>query len=66
MQNKYVEKVQEELKAVVAMIKTSFNDNYAMTNPDLVRHLMDKVQEQKYIELKVNDQQYIMNGIKPK
>lgn len=48
----YTDQVETELKSVMKMIETLFDKDYAKKNPDMVRHLMDKVQELKYIELR--------------
>lgn len=50
-ENKYVSQVETELKAVIKLLESQYDKDYAKKNPDMVRHLMDKVQEQKYIEL---------------
>ena len=55
-ENKYVKAVEEELKSVMKMIETSFDKEYAKKNPDMVRHLMEKIQEQKWIEIKQKEQ----------
>lgn len=52
-ENKYTTAVEGELTAVMKMIETQFDKDYAKKNPDMVRHLMDKVQEHKYIEIKL-------------
>ena len=52
--SKYVEQVKTELTAVVQMITEQFGPDYDKKNPDMVRHLMDKIQEQKYIELRAD------------
>lgn len=50
-ENKYVNQVEAELKMILKLLESQFDKDYAKKNPDMVRHLMDKVQEQKYIEL---------------
>lgn len=53
--SKYIKIVEDELKSVVKMVSAHFGDDYAKKNPDLVQHLMDKIQEQKYIEIKAKE-----------
>ena len=50
--SKYVDQVKTELTAVVQMINEQFGPDYDKKNPAMVCHLMDKIQEQKYIELR--------------
>lgn len=54
MENKYAKQVEEELKTVMRVLEQQFDKEYAKKNPDMVRHLMDKIQEQKYIEFRQN------------
>lgn len=51
----YTAAVEAELKSVMKMIETNFDKDYAKKNPDMVRHLMDKVQEHKYIDCRIRE-----------
>lgn len=44
---KEVSKVQFDFKAMVAMINSSFGENYAAKNPGLVQFLLDKIQQEE-------------------
>ena len=39
--------VENELKEVVRIVRESFGEGYAVKNPELVRFLMEKVQQEK-------------------
>ena len=54
-QEKYITAVETELKSVMKMIETNFDKDYAKKNPDMVRHLMDKIQEHKYIDCRIQE-----------
>ena len=47
MQMNYVDKIKSDFKEVVDLINSELGDGYAVRNPDLIRHLMDKVQQEE-------------------
>lgn len=44
---KTLEKIENEFKSIVKTIDSTFEKGYAVKNPGLVQHLLDKVQQQE-------------------